>query len=465
MSSTPLMVDTEDPSPVRVRRPSVNDAEDSHLERTSVLRRPSIVAIRQRWNRWRTRRSPLGKNLRAVLVALALTLSNSLHVGYALGTGPAVGAQMLPSTLPGATRAASTLALTCVYLGAAAGSLLGGVLAQKYGRRAALLVSYPIGGVGWAGWSIAREVGGVPVLAQLIVARSLVGICGGIGSAVVPVYLAEVSPTRMRGALVCLHQIGIGAGFLTAYIIGWAAVDAASVEGATSCWGCGWRLAGWLGSVPLGVALIVTCFLPESPRWAAYCGDEDGVRKGLTQLRGAHQPTLLEAELAAILAAVQSQQHSKQATWRRTSLPTRLAVGVVLALTTQLAGGFDSFITPMETDKLWAGLENLGLGNLSERAVVLVLCGGALGCMLLGAVFCELFGRRRLVLIGCALATLASVSSLLELLQWIVRLLLCYGSPSTTASRANHRRPCVSVWSRQLCRRATQSFHPRERGS
>ena len=220
MSATPLMVDTEDPSPIRARRPSVNDSDDS-LER-SVLRRPSIVAIRRRWERWTTRRSPVGKNLRAVLYALALTFTHSLHMGYALGTGPAVAGQLLPSTLPGATRAISTLALTCIYLGAAVGSLVGGVLAQKYGRRIALLASCPIGLVGWAGWSVARDAGRVPVEVQLIIARCLVGICGGIGSTVVPVYLAEVSPTRMRGALVCLHQIGIGVGFSLAYLPGGA---------------------------------------------------------------------------------------------------------------------------------------------------------------------------------------------------------------------------------------------------
>jgi MFS family permease len=222
-----------------------------------------------------------------------------------------------------------------------------------------------------------------------------------------------------------LHQIGIGAGFSLAYIVGWAAVDATSVERATVCWGCGWRLAGWLGSAPLGAGLLVTYLLPESPRWASYCGDEVGVRKGLTQLRGDHQPTLLEAELAAILAAGRSsQQNRKQTSWRRLSVPTRFAVGVVLAVATQLAGGFDSFITPMETEKLSPGLETLGLDRLTERALTLVLCGGALGLMLVGALLCELVGRRRLVLIGGSLATLASVSSLLRPLRGVERFTL-----------------------------------------
>jgi MFS family permease len=404
--TTPLMVDTEDPSPIRIRRASLNDGGDRR-----DMRRPSIVAITRRWERWKSRRSPLGKHLRAVLFALVLSLSGSLHMGYALGTGPAVAAQLFPSTIPGATRALSTLVLTCVYLGAALGSLLGGALAQKYGRRVALLTACPLGVVGWVGWSVAREGGwgGIPVAAQLITARCLVGISGGISSAILPVYIAEVSPTRMRGALICLHQVGIGAGFTLAYVIGWAAVDAAGVERASSCWGCGWRLAGWLGVVPLGVALLAVFCLPESPRWAAYCGDVNGARSGLTALRGSHQPTLLEAELAAILAAAQTQQTPRQINWRRTSMPTRLAVGVLLALTTQLAGGFDSFVTPMETAKLSAGLETLGLGNLSERALTLLLCAGALVCMLLGAVLCEAIGRRRLVLLGGMLATLAPV--------------------------------------------------------
>lgn len=405
------MVDTEDPSPIRVRRPSVNNSDNTQLDEQSLLRRPSMVSVRRRWERWRTSRPLLGKHLRAVTLALVLSLSSSVHMGYGLGIGPAVAAQLLPSTIPGATRAISTLALTSVYLGAAAGSLLGGALAQKYGRRVALLASCPVGWLGWAGWSVAREGAGISVEAQLITARCLIGICGGMGSTVVPVYIAEVSPTRIRGALVCLHQVGIGAGFSLAYIVGWAAVDAASVERATTCWGCGWRLAGWLGFVPLGVALIVVYFLPESPRWAAYCGDENSARTGLTLLRGDHQPTLLEAELAAILAAVQSQRSISHVSWHRTSMPIRLAVGVMLALGTQLAGGFDSFVTPTGTEKLLVGLDTIGLGKLSARALTLVLCGGALGFMLLGAVLCEQIGRRRSVLVAGALATLASVSS------------------------------------------------------
>ena len=81
-------------------------------------------------------------------------------------------------------------------------------------------------------------------------------------------------------------------------------------------------------------------------------------------LRGEGQPSLLEAELAAILAASTVHQHPVRATWRKTAMPTRIAVAVVLALTTQLAGGFDSFITPMEIAKLEPGLEALGLGRL-----------------------------------------------------------------------------------------------------
>ena len=66
---------------------------------------------------------------------------------------------------------------------------------------------------------------------------------------------------------------------------------------------CGWRLAGLLGTSPLVFSAPLVYVLHETPRWSAFCGDSAGARSGLTTLRGEGQPSLLEAELAAILAA------------------------------------------------------------------------------------------------------------------------------------------------------------------
>ena len=344
-------------SPDRARRKSLNDRGP-----------PGSPALWRRHAdpRWSIRRSSCGKNLRAGLCALLLSLTASGHLGYALGLGPAVAEQLFPSVLPEAAERTRVFCLTCVYLGCALGALVGGICAQRWGRRTALLLASPVGILGWTVFAAARDGGwrGGSVLAELIIGRLLVGVSAGMSSVNVPVYIAEMSPTRWRGALVSVHQIGIGVGFTLAYLVGWEALDDSDPEEAASCWLCGWRLAGWLGTSPLVFSAPLVYVLPETPRWSAFRGDSAGARSGLTTLRGEGQPSLLEAELAAILAASTVHQHPVRTTWRKTAMPTRIAVAVVLALTTQLAGGFDSFITPMEIAKLEPGLEALGLGRL-----------------------------------------------------------------------------------------------------
>ena len=83
---------------------------------------------------------------------------------------------------------------------------------------------------------------------------------------------------------------------------------------------------------------------------------------------------------------------------------TRWWLSAGAAVISQLAGGFDSFVTPMETAKLTVGLRALGLSSLNlwdlgeERTLTLLLAGAALLCLLGGALLCEV----RVQLIGHA---------------------------------------------------------------
>ena len=92
------------------------------------------------------------------------------------------------------------------------------------------------------------------------------GRVAAIAQVAVPLYLAEIAPARLRGPLVGMHQLGIGAGFTIAYLVGWAATDGATPEQAIDCWFCGWRLAAWIGLVPTLLTIVLVIFLPESPR-------------------------------------------------------------------------------------------------------------------------------------------------------------------------------------------------------
>ena len=80
--------------------------------------------------------------------------------------------------------------------GALAGAALAGYLTDRFGRRSVLILT----GIGFglfAVWS-----GLATGLMTFVLARFFVGVCIGIASLVTPLYLSEMSPARIRGALV-----------------------------------------------------------------------------------------------------------------------------------------------------------------------------------------------------------------------------------------------------------------------
>eukprot|EP01051_Picozoa_sp_SAG22_P008620 SAG22_NODE_667_length_8010_cov_2.289091_5_plen_529_part_00 len=372
----------------------------------SLNRNESSTATGTRTSR--AHRAPLCKNCRSVLAAaVGLSVTASLSIGYSLGFGPAAGGQINSSLdVPGRLQ---LLVLTSVFIGMAAGAALAGLLAGLIGRRRALLACALPALIGWPVFTLARaSPAALLLLPMLFGGRIAVGLSAGGLSVCVPLYVAEVAPAPLRGALVALHQFGIGLGFTLAYVVGWAATDASTGEAARTCVFCGWRIASWTGLAPVVLAVAVAAYLPESPQYLASRGRPEEARRALRWLRGSGQPTLLEAEEAELLAASE-RQTSTDGTGSG-EMKARLFVALLVLIATQLAGGYDSFVTPMEARKLRAGWDKLGLGDIPERPETLILCAAALLCLLLGAVLVEPLGRRKLF-ISCA--ALSAVSTTL----------------------------------------------------
>jgi hypothetical protein len=301
-------------------------------------RRPSLQAIGDP----AISSAPLGQNWRVVAGALSLSLTVSLHLGYALGLGPAgPGSWLIATVLPEGSGSTQRFLLTCVFLGASLGAAVASVLGRRKGRRMTLLSSVCVSSIGWwlfcarlPGW---MDIGGNE-LTNIITGRILVGVGGGMASVVTPVLIAESAPARLRGALGCLHQLGIGLGFTLAYAVG-RGLDPDIQSAMDGCWFCSFRLAGWLGQIPLLLGGVAVYFMvPEvrrplrpflaailteiylcgicscqerlrrngrgqSPRWLAYAdGDDRRARLVLQALRGPSQAALVRAELAAISA-------------------------------------------------------------------------------------------------------------------------------------------------------------------
>ncbi len=159
-------------------------------------------------------------------------------------------------------------------LGAAAGAILAGPAADRFGRKTLLIVDAGI----YAAGAILSAV--TPDAGVLLFARTLIGLAIGADSAIATAYIAEYAPKGRRGSLTLLQQWMITVGILVAYII--ALIIFAAFPGSAAS--VGWRLVLGLGAVPALIGLVLRTQMPESPRWLLRHGKYDQVRKAMATL-------------------------------------------------------------------------------------------------------------------------------------------------------------------------------------
>uniref|UniRef100_A0A8D1AJ58 Solute carrier family 2, facilitated glucose transporter member 5 n=1 Tax=Sus scrofa TaxID=9823 RepID=A0A8D1AJ58_PIG len=155
------------------------------------------------------------------------------------------------------------------------GSLMVGPLVNHLGRKGTLLFNNI--------FSIVPAIlMGCSKVAQsfemIIVSRLLVGICAGLSSNVVPMYLGELAPKNLRGALGVVPQLFITVGILVAQIFGLRTL-LANKEG--------WPILLGLTGIPAALQLLCLPFFPESPRYLLIQKkDEAAAKNALRRLRG-----------------------------------------------------------------------------------------------------------------------------------------------------------------------------------
>ncbi|HEU0256244.1 MAG TPA: MFS transporter [Microbacteriaceae bacterium] len=143
------------------------------------------------------------------------------------------------------------------FVGMAIGASVGGLLADRLGRRSVFALTLLIYGVATGASALA---GGVAVL---LVLRFFVGLGLGAELPVASTYVGEFAPARIRGRLVVILEAFWALGWTASAVIGYLVIPASSA---------GWRWAFALGAVPAAYAIVVRLRLPESARWLARRG-------------------------------------------------------------------------------------------------------------------------------------------------------------------------------------------------
>ena len=138
------------------------------------------------------------------------------------------------------------------FVGMALGASLGGLLADKFGRRHVFALTLLVYGLATGASALATG------LAVLIALRFIVGLGLGAELPVASTLISEFAPRRIRGRMVVLLEAFWAAGWIAAAIIGTFVVGASD---------SGWRWALAIGMVPAAYALYVRLALPESVRY------------------------------------------------------------------------------------------------------------------------------------------------------------------------------------------------------
>ena len=152
------------------------------------------------------------------------------------------------------------VAMSTALVGCLIGAMVAGAAADRYGRKPLLIVAAVLFTVS------AIATGMFNDFTLFNVARFIGGVGIGVASALSPMYIAEVSPTEIRGRMVSLNQMTIVLGILMAQVVNMLlARDTSVVESQAWNQEWGWRWMFWAETVPAAIFLVMSFAIPESP--------------------------------------------------------------------------------------------------------------------------------------------------------------------------------------------------------
>ena len=310
-----------------------------------------------------------------VYYAVAIAALGGLLFGY--DTGVISGAILFITKQFSLSSTMEEIVVSAVLIGAVAGASVGGALTDRFGRRGLIIVAGLIFIASSLGTALA------PSVPLLIAARVVSGIAIGLASFLSPMYIAELVPARVRGALVAVNMLAITTGIVAAYLTDYALTGNG-----------GWRWMFGLGVVPAVWLTIGMWFLPDSPRWLVSKSRTDEARKALARLR---TPEEIGPEVADIEQTTQKTSGDWKTELFRPSLRMPLIIGIGLALFQQFSG-INTVIYYAPTIFKYAGFESARASILAAVGLgVVMLCSHVVAIFLIDRV-----GRRPLLLVGIA---------------------------------------------------------------
>ena len=238
---------------------------------------------------------------------------------FGLDIGVISGAQQFIQKDFGATDRTIEWVVSSMTLGAAAGALGAGWMSATLGRKRSLMLGAVLFIVGSLFCAMAWNA------TSLVAARVVLGLAIGVATFTAPLYLAEVAPERIRGAMISTYQLMITTGILLAFLSDTAFSSTGN-----------WRWMLGIIAIPGALFMVGLFFLPDSPRWLLLRGRKQDAQVVLAKLRGDER--VVEKEIADIEEQLKTKQHGWSMFRENPNFRRSVGLGMLLQAMQQFTG-------------------------------------------------------------------------------------------------------------------------------
>ena len=332
--------------------------------------------------------------------------------------------------------AASSALIGCVL-----GLTVSGIINDKFGRKNALIIAAALFLISAIGSAVPHS------LTEFVIYRIIGGMGVGIASMTSPMYIAEISPARIRGRMVCLNQLAIVSGMLIVYFVNYyitgygEAIDQqAGIISDPEKWNVvsGWRWMFGSESLPAVALLILMFFVPKSPRWLTKQKLSDKAFKILARVDG---DDFAKTEMVEIEKTIDQESGSIKQLLENPKMKIALFIGIALAVLQQVVGinvflyyAPEIFKSVVGTNVDSAMLQTVVVGGINllftiiaiwsvdklGRKPLMYIGSAGMGISLVAAGMAFVLGYKGLFILICILGYIASFAMSVGPVVWVI---------------------------------------------
>ena len=298
------------------------------------------------------------------------------------------------------------VAMSTALIGCLIGAMLAGAAADKYGRKPLLMVSAVL----FTASAIATGLFNDFFLFNI--ARLIGGIGIGVASALSPMYIAEVSPANIRGRMVSLNQMTIVLGILAAQVVNMLLARDTSVD-VNQAWNVewGWRWMFWAETLPAGLFLLMSFFIPESPVYMRMkqAPQVEG-KKAEAGLKELFQHKYERVLLLGLVIAVFQQ-------WCGTNVIFNYAQEIFVGAGYNVNGMFIDIVITGIANVIFTFVALYTIEKWGRRTLILIGAGG-LGLIYLTLGTCYFFEMKGIMMVALVVAAISVYAMTLGPVTW-----------------------------------------------